>query len=150
MADDVDLVRLGRLDRGDRLVPLFLLEPVVGREIDVSLLRVGAGRPNLHVGLSGLVTAKEINFHDHSVRSSVRRGRGLCFALSRNQNATAIEQDFGRFLPTGYHGPLWTAEDIALLGTAPDEAIARRTGRTPEAVARPFTRAALAAPTNCG
>src|SRR5207247_2306345 len=32
----------------------------------------------------------------------------------------AIEGDFGRFLPHGYHGPRWTAEQLALLGTAPD------------------------------
>ena len=37
-------------------------------------------------------------------------------------------------LITGYHGPLWTPEDIALLGTIPDEAVARRTGRTAGAV----------------
>ena len=34
----------------------------------------------------------------------------------------------------GYHGPLWTPEDIALLGTLPDEEVARRTGRTVNAV----------------
>ena len=37
-------------------------------------------------------------------------------------------------LVLGYHGPLWTPEDIALLGTVPDVEVARRTGRTLEAV----------------
>jgi hypothetical protein len=40
----------------------------------------------------------------------------------------------GRHLTTGYHGPLWTAKDIALLGTVADEEVARRIGRTVEAV----------------
>jgi hypothetical protein len=33
-----------------------------------------------------------------------------------------------------YQGPLWTPEDIALLGHVPDERVARRTGRTLGAV----------------
>jgi hypothetical protein len=37
-------------------------------------------------------------------------------------------------LVLGYHGPLWTPEDIALLGTVPDDEVARRTGRTPNGV----------------
>jgi hypothetical protein len=37
---------------------------------------------------------------------------------------------------TGYLGAWWTAEDIALLGTVPDEEIARRTGRAAGAVRR--------------
>ncbi|HKI32353.1 MAG TPA: hypothetical protein VKA46_10830 [Gemmataceae bacterium] len=45
-----------------------------------------------------------------------------------------VENDLGRHLVTGYHGPLWTREDIALLGTVPDKEIARRTERTVEAV----------------
>ena len=46
----------------------------------------------------------------------------------------AVENDLGRNLITGYHGPLWTAKDIALLGTVPDDEVARRTGRTPNGV----------------
>ncbi len=46
----------------------------------------------------------------------------------------AVENDLGRNLVTGYHGPLWTPEDIALLGTVPDEDVARKTSRTVEAV----------------
>ena len=37
-------------------------------------------------------------------------------------------------LVLGYHGPLWTPKDIALLGMVPDEDVARQTGRTVEAV----------------
>jgi hypothetical protein len=46
----------------------------------------------------------------------------------------AVEKGLARNLVTGYHGPLWTAEGIALLGTATDEDVARRIGRTPNAV----------------
>jgi hypothetical protein len=46
----------------------------------------------------------------------------------------AIENDLGRYLITGYHGPLWTTEEIASLGTAPDGDVARRIGRTANAV----------------
>jgi hypothetical protein len=46
----------------------------------------------------------------------------------------AVENDLGRNLVTGYHGPLWTEEDLALLGTAPDAEVARRIGRTANAV----------------
>jgi hypothetical protein len=40
----------------------------------------------------------------------------------------------GRYLPTGYHGPPWTAEHLRLLGTAPDDVVAARVGRTAGAV----------------
>jgi hypothetical protein len=46
----------------------------------------------------------------------------------------AIENDQGRFLSTGYLGPRWTAEDIALLGTLSDEEVARRMRRSVNAV----------------
>jgi hypothetical protein len=44
------------------------------------------------------------------------------------------EKGLARNLVTGYHGPLWTPEDIALLGTLPDEEVARRTARTTNGV----------------
>jgi hypothetical protein len=37
-------------------------------------------------------------------------------------------------LPTGDYGPLWTAEQLQLLGTEPDDVVAARTGRTANAV----------------
>jgi hypothetical protein len=39
-----------------------------------------------------------------------------------------------RYIKPGYHGPLWTEEQKRLLGTLPDAEVARRTGRTMEAV----------------
>lgn len=44
------------------------------------------------------------------------------------------EKGLAANLVLGYHGPLWTAEDVALLGTLPDEDVARQTGRTAGAV----------------
>jgi len=40
----------------------------------------------------------------------------------------------GRHLQSGYHGPRWTAEELALVGTAPDEVIAARIGKSVQAV----------------
>ena len=47
---------------------------------------------------------------------------------------TAHELDLGRYLPTGYQGPRWTKAEVALLGRLPDEELARRTGRSVNAV----------------
>ena len=44
------------------------------------------------------------------------------------------EQRLAGNLVTSYHGPLWTTQDIALLGTAPDEEVSCRICRTPNAV----------------
>jgi hypothetical protein len=46
----------------------------------------------------------------------------------------AVEQALGQYLTPGYHGPRWSAKDIALLGTIPDEEVARLTGRRVRAV----------------
>lgn len=42
--------------------------------------------------------------------------------------------NLSRNLHHGYHGPLWTAEQLALLGTLPDAEVAQRIGRTRNAV----------------
>jgi hypothetical protein len=31
------------------------------------------------------------------------------------------EKGLAQYLPTGYHGPLWAPEDVALLGNLPDD-----------------------------
>ena len=50
----------------------------------------------------------------------------------RRQNA--IRNNLAKNLRMGYHGPWWTPEEEALLGTMPDAEVAERTGRTVEAV----------------
>jgi hypothetical protein len=46
----------------------------------------------------------------------------------------ARELNLGRFLRQGYHGPWWSAKELALLGMLPDEEVGRRTGRSKNAV----------------
>jgi hypothetical protein len=58
----------------------------------------------------------------------------------------AIALNVGRTLVTGYRGAWWTPEDIALLGTVPDEEVARRTGRTAAAVRRKRWELAIPGP----
>ena len=42
--------------------------------------------------------------------------------------------NYRKTLQTGYHGPRWTAAQLKLLGKLPDDEVARRIGRTPNAV----------------
>ena len=46
----------------------------------------------------------------------------------------AVEGDFGARLEPGYHGPLWSDEELALLGTDTDKVIALRLGKNRSAV----------------
>jgi hypothetical protein len=50
----------------------------------------------------------------------------------RRQTARAL--DLGRYLHKGYPGRVWTTKERALLGKLPDDEVARRTGRTRNAV----------------
>jgi hypothetical protein len=38
--------------------------------------------------------------------------------------------NLAQYLQTGYHGPLWTAEQVALLGTMPDDDLAAQLGKS--------------------
>jgi hypothetical protein len=57
---------------------------------------------------------------------------------------TAKTLDLGRTLIHGYHGPWWTDEDVALLGTMPDAEVAARIGRSVNAVRVKRRRAGIA------
>jgi hypothetical protein len=50
----------------------------------------------------------------------------------RRQTAKAL--NLSQHLQPGYHGPWWTAEEIALLGSAPDADVSTRIGRSVDAV----------------
>jgi hypothetical protein len=50
----------------------------------------------------------------------------------RRQTSRAL--NLGRYLHKGYHGPRWSDADLALLGTLTDDEVARRTGRSWNAV----------------
>lgn len=68
------------------------------------------------------------------------RGKQLPVEQVERRRRTAVENDFGARLVKGYHGPLWTDEQLALLGHLPDDEVAERTGRTKEAVRIKRTR----------
>jgi hypothetical protein len=62
------------------------------------------------------------------------RQRGLTEEECDQRTRRALELDLARYLKTGYHGPRWTAQDLALLGTMSDDRVAERIGRTAVAV----------------
>jgi hypothetical protein len=62
------------------------------------------------------------------------RGKKLPPEQVERRRRTARELDLAQYLPKGYHGPWWTVEETALLGTASDEDVARRIGRSADAV----------------
>jgi hypothetical protein len=62
------------------------------------------------------------------------RGKRLPPDQVERRRRTANELGLGRYLQPDYHGPWWTAREIALLGRVPDEEVARRTERSVNAV----------------
>ena len=68
------------------------------------------------------------------VGAAAVRGKGLPPEQVARRRSTALELNFGRRLIPGYRGPRLTRRQKALLGKLPDEELARRTGRTPNAV----------------
>jgi hypothetical protein len=60
--------------------------------------------------------------------------RKLTAEQIERRRRTALELNLARHLRPGYHGPWWTPEQLALLGTLPDTEVAARIGRTPGAV----------------
>jgi hypothetical protein len=62
------------------------------------------------------------------------RGRPLPIDKVERRRRTANELNLGRYLWTGYHGPWWTEDEIALLGQLSDVEVAEQTGRTVDAV----------------
>jgi hypothetical protein len=88
---------------------------------------LGVGRTN-NEGTRRLVRAAA------EAGAAERRGKPLPREEVEQRRRTARELNLGQYLQPGYHGPVWTREQLALLGTLPDEEVARRTSRTPRAV----------------
>jgi hypothetical protein len=65
--------------------------------------------------------------------ASELRGKELPPEQVERRRQTARDLDLAQYLQTGYHGAWWSDEEVTLLGTVPDEEVARRTGRTPDA-----------------
>jgi len=76
--------------------------------------------------------------------AAVLRGQELTPEQVERRRRTAREKNLGRHLVGGYHGPRWTAEQLALLGTMPDEEVAAQTGRSIAAVRLMRTRRKIA------
>jgi hypothetical protein len=88
---------------------------------------LGVGRMN-NPGSARLVRAAS------EMGAAALRGARLPAEECERRRRTALELNLGRTLQLGYHGPRWTAEQLALLGTAPDAEVAARIGRTAGAV----------------
>jgi hypothetical protein len=73
--------------------------------------------------------------------------RGLADEEADERRRRAVELDLGRYLHTAYHGPRWTPQEVALLGTMPDEELAARIGKTPVAVRQKREELGIANPT---
>jgi hypothetical protein len=63
----------------------------------------------------------------------------------RRQTARAL--NLGRYLHKGYPGRVWTTKERALLGKLPDDEVARRTGRTRNAVRQKREKLGIPNPT---
>jgi hypothetical protein len=59
----------------------------------------------------------------------------------------ALENNLVKYIIPGYHGPWWSRDELALLGKLPDEEVARRVGRTPNAVRQKREKLGIPNPT---
>jgi hypothetical protein len=75
-----------------------------------------------------------------------QRGKRLSPEQVERRRRTAKELGLGRYLRPGYHGPWWTKAEEALLGRLPDEEVARRSGRSVNAVRQKREKLGLARP----
>jgi hypothetical protein len=66
--------------------------------------------------------------------SAAAKERGITDAECDERSRRALELGLARHLKTGYHGPRWTKAQLQLLGKEPDEVVAGKVGRTPNAV----------------
>jgi hypothetical protein len=62
------------------------------------------------------------------------RERGLSDEECDERSRRALRLNLAQYLHKGYHGPWWTAKERALLGRLPDDEVAAKVGRTPDAV----------------
>jgi hypothetical protein len=76
-----------------------------------------------------------------------QRGVPLPPEAVERRRRTAREKNLAQYLRLGYHGPRWTKGDLALLGRLPDEEVARRTGRSRNAVRQRRERLGIPNPT---
>jgi hypothetical protein len=79
-----------------------------------------AAHPPLGASVAGALTLVNTNAaHDQECDAHAHQSRVL---------------GLGRYLKTGYHSPWWSAKELALLGTLPDDGVAALVGRAANAV----------------
>jgi hypothetical protein len=66
--------------------------------------------------------------------AAVLRGVPLPPEQLEQRCRTAREKNLVQYIIPGYHGPWWPRDELALLGALPDDEVARRTGRSCNAV----------------
>jgi hypothetical protein len=64
-------------------------------------------------------------------RADVLRGVELSPEECARRSRTNPELDLKRQLHAGYHGPRWMPQELALLGTLPDDEVAVMIAKTP-------------------
>jgi len=74
------------------------------------------------------------------------RGKKLSSKQVERRRQTAKALNLGQYLQLGYHGPMWTRKQLALLGKDSDSAIGRKIGRTRNAVRVMRTRLGIPNP----
>ena len=77
------------------------------------------------------------------------RGRPPTPKQLESRRRTARELDLGRNLHNGYYGPWWTKAEVRLLGRLPDDEVARRIGRSVDAVRQKWQELARARRPSC-
>jgi hypothetical protein len=80
--------------------------------------------------------------------AAVRRGVPLPEWHAERLRRANRENNVARNLVLGYHGPWWSQHELALLGKLDDDEVARRTGRTPNAVRVKQQKLAILNPTS--
>jgi hypothetical protein len=66
--------------------------------------------------------------------AAVLRGVPLPPEQVERRRRAALENNLVQYIIPGYHGPWWSQDQLALLGKLPDDEVARRTGRSCNAV----------------
>lgn len=101
----------------------------------VSVGVVWRWRKALGVGRMDSLGSRRLILAASAKGADVVRGIRLPHEQVERRRRTAVELNLGRTLRPGYHlGPPWTPRQLKMLGRLPDDEVARRTGRSWNAV----------------